>query len=367
LPKRHEILATGADGEAAAGGVIRSAALTGFSGLVQDLGGNPATLLAAAGLSAASIDNAESMLPVRIVADLLDGCAQVLCCPDFGMRLAERQDGPSLSRPLDRAFITAPIYRDAVRAAALHANAYSSAIRPSVIWLPDREAYAQRTHFLCDQIAMRGQFVELIILLSKKAVIRLTGGHARAHEFWFSHSPISPVPVYRARFGAPVKFGQDFSGLLLTREAFNARIVDGDRDVFRSELKTISARFPVRPDGIEVQTREAIKRLLVEGSCRREEVAQSLNMSVRTINRKLSETGKSFETLRDEVRRNLTLRYLGCTDLSLTEIAGKLGYSELAALSHSCQRWFDSSPSALRRRLAADHSRPLDLDRHRAA
>ncbi|MBV1917529.1 MAG: helix-turn-helix domain-containing protein, partial [Sphingomonadaceae bacterium] len=34
--------------------------------------------------------------------------------------------------------------------------------------------------------------------------------------------------------------------------------------------------------------------------------------------------------------------------LSLTDIAGRLGYSELAVLSRSCRRWFGVPPRQLR-------------------
>ena len=55
----------------------------------------------------------------------------------------------------------------------------------------------------------------------------------------------------------------------------------------------------------------------------------------------------------DEVRRNLAYRYLARADLTLSDIAGRLGYSELAVLSRCCQRWFGSSPRQLRQSLVA--------------
>jgi len=328
---------------------IPAIALTGFCALVGDLGGDPMPLLAAHGISQAMLDDPDAPLSLRAVADLLEASAFALDCPDFGMRLAERQDGPAITRPLDRAILNAPTYGEAVAFTALHGQAYTASIRASVMWLPDLEVYAQRPNFHRDEIAMLGQIVELIVLLTQNSILRLTGGHARAHEIWFTHAPVAPLAVYRAHFGASVKFGQEFDALLFHPEAFNARLVDGDREIYRSELSAIKARFPAWPVGIEMQAREAIRALLAEGSCRREDVARRLGLSVRTMNRRLGEHGKSFETVRDEVRRNLAIRYLMSTDLPATDIAGKLGYAELAVLSRACQRWFAGSPSALRR------------------
>jgi AraC-like DNA-binding protein len=328
---------------------IPAIALTGFCELVGDVGGDPLPLLAAHGISETTIGDPDAPLSLRAVADLLEDAAEELDCPDFGMRLAERQDGPAITRPLDRAIANAPTYGEAVAFTALHGQAYTSSIRASVMWLSDQEVYAQRPNFRRDDIAMLSQIVELIVLLTQNSVMQLTGGHARAHEIWFAHAPVAPLAVYRAHFGASVKFGQEFDALLFRPEAFNARLVDGDREIYRSELSAIEARFPIWPVEIEMQVREAIRASLAEGLSGREDVARRLGFSVRTLNRRLGEQGKSFETVRDEVRRNLAIRYLMSTDLPATDIAGKLGYSELAVLSRSCQRWFAATPSALRR------------------
>jgi AraC-like DNA-binding protein len=328
---------------------IPAIALTGFCPLVADLGGDPLPLLAAHGMSQDMIDDPDAPLSLRAVADLLEASAVRLDCPDFGMRLAERQDGPAITRPLDRAILNAPTYGEAVAFTAMHGQAYTASIRASVMWLADLEVYAQRPNFVRDDVAMLSQIVELIVLLTQNSILQLTGGHARAHEIWFAHAPVAPLAVYRAHFGASVKFAQEFDALLFHPEAFNARLVDGDREIYRSELSAIKARFPSQPIGMEMQVREAIRALLAEGLCRREDVARRLGLSVRTMNRKLAEQGKCFETVRDEVRRNLAIRYLMSTDLPATDIAGKLGYSELAVLSRACQRWFAATPSALRR------------------
>jgi len=63
--------------------------------------------------------------------------------------------------------------------------------------------------------------------------------------------------------------------------------------------------------------------------------------------------------LLDEVRRDGFLDLLRQpTRPGLAQIALMLGYSEQAALSRSCQRWFGSSPSAMLKRGAPAGTRP---------
>jgi AraC-like DNA-binding protein len=75
------------------------------------------------------------------------------------------------------------------------------------------------------------------------------------------------------------------------------------------------------------------------------------------MQRRLREEGVSFETIKDEVRRDLALRYLGHRSMSLTKVATMLGYSEPSVLTRSCYRWFSSCPRTVRLELRkAEHA-----------
>jgi AraC-like DNA-binding protein len=197
------------------------------------------------------------------------------------------------------------------------------------------------------------QLAELVLLLSQDAVVALSGGLIRSHEIWLSHPPIARPAVYRAHFDAVVKFGQDFDGLFFTEADIDARLIVGDQAVFRSEQDLLAARYPQRQASFAHRARETVKALLVEGHCTREALAAALHTSISTLHRRLGDIGHSFESLRDEIRRNLALRYLLCTDLPLIEVAAKLGYADPAVLTRSCRRWFDATPTALRQGLVA--------------
>ena len=71
-------------------------------------------------------------------------------------------------------------------------------------------------------------------------------------------------------------------------------------------------------------------------------------MSVRTLARRLGELGVSFAQILDELRYDLALRYLRDPNLSLSQIAFLLGYSELSAFSHAFRRWTKTTPGEWR-------------------
>jgi AraC-like DNA-binding protein len=72
-------------------------------------------------------------------------------------------------------------------------------------------------------------------------------------------------------------------------------------------------------------------------------------MSPRTLGRKLEREGTTFKELLDDLRRRLALRYVGASDLALSEIAFLLGFSQAAAFHRAFKRWTSQTPLEYRR------------------
>jgi AraC-like DNA-binding protein len=81
-----------------------------------------------------------------------------------------------------------------------------------------------------------------------------------------------------------------------------------------------------------------------------EEIAARLNMSSRTLHRRLHEEGTSFRAVRDALRREIALDRLQKTTRSVADIAFELGYSEPSAFFRAFQGWTGGAPSTYRKR-----------------
>lgn len=99
---------------------------------------------------------------------------------------------------------------------------------------------------------------------------------------------------------------------------------------------------------LSARVRSVITRRLVEGDCTCKRVASALGLHPRTLQRRLREEHKSFEAIKDSVRRDVALRYLQQPNVSLVQVTEMLGYSETSVLTRSCLRWFALSPRRLR-------------------
>ena len=81
------------------------------------------------------------------------------------------------------------------------------------------------------------------------------------------------------------------------------------------------------------------------------QIANKLEMSERTLQRRLEAEGTSFQRLLDDTRREVAQQYLGQTDTSLCDATYLLGFSKQSSFFRACKRWFGTSARRYRIRL----------------
>ena len=105
--------------------------------------------------------------------------------------------------------------------------------------------------------------------------------------------------------------------------------------------------------GIVAQVRACVIRNLAKDRVRLASIADELGLSQRTLQRKLSEAGASFQQVLDSARHALARDYLRQRGLSLADIAFLLGYQEQSAFTHAFREWSGMNPGAWRERALA--------------
>ncbi|MCF6226582.1 MAG: AraC family transcriptional regulator [Xanthomonadales bacterium] len=96
------------------------------------------------------------------------------------------------------------------------------------------------------------------------------------------------------------------------------------------------------------QSKVAILEILAEGNISVGSIAQQLNISSRTLSRRLDEEGTSFRELLSDQRLDMSMRYIRDESLSLTEISYLLGFSEPSSFSRAYKGWTGVSPTSTR-------------------
>ena len=78
-------------------------------------------------------------------------------------------------------------------------------------------------------------------------------------------------------------------------------------------------------------------------------VAEDLNLSKRTLQRRLQQQDISFAELRDQVRFHYSIDYLVKQHLSIDAISAALDFSDRTSFTNAFKRWTGLSPSTFRK------------------
>ena len=322
---------------------VHSALLLGFGELVEELGGDAAALLASAGQSADSL----STIGYRQLAHLLEHAAEQLNCPDFGMRLATLQGGRRALGPITKVMQNSRTLGDALEFVARHSQAHCQA---ACIYMErDGEGGVVVGHdILLGRMPFKSQMVEQFMLLGHLIAVEHTSGFVRARQVRFRHQRVSAPSVYRRYFNCDVCFDQHDDALVYAQADLQRPLENADQRLCDGAAAFIEATFPSMAMPVHARVRAIVLRLIGVEDCNNIRVASELAMHPRTLHRKLGAEGVSFQSIKDDVRRDLALYYLRYTDLDIMRIAERLGFAEHSVVTRACVRWFGAPPRELR-------------------
>ncbi len=167
---------------------------------------------------------------------------------------------------------------------------------------------------------------------------------------YFKHPPRGHVSVYEKHFGCPVRFNSGRDALLVSEESIDAPNRLGDETIaqfFDHHLEQERASLTHDSD-LEQQVRRAIATVLSEGVPTLSLIASELGMGARTLQRRLSDQGHSFQSVVDMARKDLAQRLLRETEYSLAEVAFLTGFAEQSGFTRAFKRWAGQTPRSYR-------------------
>ncbi len=167
---------------------------------------------------------------------------------------------------------------------------------------------------------------------------------------YFKHQPPATTAAHEAYFGCPVHWNSDRDALHVSRETLQIPNRVGDLGIakfFDTHLEEELSKL-AEDDALDQRVRLHVSKTLSEGVPAISDIARNFGMSGRTLQRKLSGQGHSFQTLVEDARRQLAERLLQQTNYSLSEVAFMTGYSEQSAFNRAFKRWAGQTPRSYR-------------------
>lgn len=179
----------------------------------------------------------------------------------------------------------------------------------------------------------------------------LVGQRFRLHALELAY----PEPAYGARyreiFQCPVYFGRARNSALIAYDCLDLPIAthsaaDVARRVHLLEQRARGRALATRP------TEAAVERLLLRSGNPRisiDEVAGALQVSVRTLRRRLREDGSSYRALSERIRVESAQRLLREQGMTVAAVAKRLGFSDAPTFRRAFKRWLGQVPGKVRK------------------
>ena len=196
---------------------------------------------------------------------------------------------------------------------------------------------------------------ECFIVALLRLCRHLTGRKLVPISVRFAHHRSRDLPRTRMVFGCEAEFDAEVDEMTFEPGVLELPLVSHDPFLNQLMVRDLEAALanrssPERP--VRTMVENSIVALLPHGKAQFELVAKKLNMSERTLARRLEREGQTFGDVLEELRRDLAARYLVDPSMQMSQIAWRLGFSHASALSHACRRWFGKSPVEYRRAMA---------------
>lgn len=332
--------------------LVRAAALTNFPEVARAAGVDPLPLLRAAGLTASQLREPELKLPADKAARLLELAAAASGLESFGLRMAETRQLSNLG-PVGLLVRDQPTLRAALevllRYHVLVNGALALAIEEAAGVVVIRE------DVIVGHPQPVRQAVELAIGVMLRLMRQCLGPHWQPRRVCFSHPAPKDVGTHLRVFGPCVEFDHDFNGIVCARTDLDTPNPQADPAMARYAQQLLDSTLgpaAQQPSLLE-DVRRAIVLLLPSGRCSIEQVADSLGVVCRTVQRRLAEQGLTFSGLVNELRVELATRHVGESDRPLTEVAALLGFSAPSGFSRWYHGQFGCSPTQARAQRAA--------------
>jgi AraC-like DNA-binding protein len=167
----------------------------------------------------------------------------------------------------------------------------------------------------------------------------------------FGYAEPKHIDEYDALFFAPVmKFDEQRTELTFAVDYLDLPIrqTDASLDEF---LKTAPAQLLVKfknASSLTSRIRDLLKTHIGEELPTLNDVAARLYLSPQTLRRRLAAEGKSYQGVKDNLRRDAAIHLLLRPELSLEDVAQHVGFSETSTFHRAFKKWTGVTPGLYR-------------------
>jgi AraC-like DNA-binding protein len=312
---------------------------------LEELALSPNGVLRQAGLSAGLFNQEKILVSTDEYFALYRGIAGATDDPGFGLKLGT-EDRVERYDPIRIAALSAPSFRDALQRIAR----YKQLTCPEEIRVVERgnECTVQFVWLLAHEkepALLLDMCFAWIVAIARRGV----GRALSPKRVEFQRTP-AHREMYEAHFRCPVKFKARQNALLFSKADMELPFVAYNAELLAVIAPHLEAELAEQlgHKSFSEQAKAILKRLVAGQRPGIQDLARELHLSTRTLQRRLTEEGITFQRLLEEARGELARHYLLHSFLELNQIAYLLGYEDVNSFFRAFHQWEGTSPGQWR-------------------
>ncbi|MBC7283764.1 AraC family transcriptional regulator [Hoeflea sp.] len=319
---------------------------SGISRYAANIGINADPIARACGLDPERFNDLGERVSLDRVCRYMEALALISGDDQFGLKsAAEFQKGAS--GPFGYAMMNAATVRDCLIFMGRNLSKISET-SICTLELGPRAAHFEWTY--SPLILHRAQFVDLGAAQTFNHLRAFLGNDVSRIRLELERKKPINTNLHKQLLTPQISFGAQVNALILPVEILGRTNPNADPRLFAMMSQQVEAMPMRRNDAHDpvAAVRLHVAENLASGTLTLSDEADRLGMSSRTLQRRLTEAGTSMQAIVDECRKEMAGRLLLETDLTLSSIGYKLGFSAPAAFTRSAIRWFGITPSEFR-------------------
>ena len=325
-------------------GSLRIGGVYTLPNVLRHFGVEPDEVIAGVGLDPKLFDDSDSAVEMAALGRLLCACVERTGCQHFGLMVGQ-QGGPLSLGLIGLLAQHSPNLGRALRNLALYLHIHD---RGAVITYDQRgEAFAIGYEICARGVPCDEQIIDAAVAIGCNLMRAWCTADCAPSEVLLARRQPTDTRPYQAFFRCPVRFDAEQTALVFPSHWLQHRIAAFDPEL-KAVLEAQVSELSGRDRDFAADVRRTLRVLLVTGVCTADNTAALLAMHRRTLGRRLEEQGTSFAALLAEVRYEAALQLLDNTEMSLSDIALALGYSDVTAFNRAFRRWSGTTPARLR-------------------
>jgi AraC-like DNA-binding protein len=196
---------------------------------------------------------------------------------------------------------------------------------------------------------------EVLLMLLHGVACWLVGRRIPVLRAQFSYAEPAHSAEYRLMYSTNLSFQAAHTALVFHAAHLELPIVQNERtlkEFLRNAPENILVKYK-NGSSLTARTRRRLRQCLPGELPEFETLAAEMNVTPATLRRRLHDEGTSYQSIKDQLRRDLAISYLSHSDRSAMDIGLELGFSERSAFHRAFKKWTGASPGEFRRRLGA--------------